>query len=203
MSSTAEVPVLEEYNEKFLTIENHIYARQAIIQHIQSALSILEKENPSRIIVIGGECAVSLAPFKYMIEKYGSDNIGMIWFDAHPDITVPDDLQECDRGFSEMPVSHIMGLKGCDPEIMKFFSEKGNLKPSNFAHIGLRVLNQTQEQRIKDLNLRGFKPEEFRSNPEKLDEWIKQTKCKKFLVHLDLDVLDPEDLYCSVAHYPN
>ena len=28
-------------------------------------------------------------------------------------------------------------------------------------------------------------------------------KCKKFLVHLDLDVLDPEDLYCAVAHDPN
>lgn len=43
----------------------------------------------------------------------------MIWFDAHPDITIPEDIED-GRGFSEMPVSHIMGLKGCDPEILKW-----------------------------------------------------------------------------------
>lgn len=45
---------------------------------------------------------------------------------SHPDITIPTDLTGLDRGFSEMPVSHIMGLKGCDTEIMIFFNEKGN-----------------------------------------------------------------------------
>ena len=58
-----------------------------------------------------------------------------------------------------MPVSHIMGLKGCDTEILKFFNEKGNLKPSNFLHVVLRVLNEVQKQRIKELNLKNVSSE--------------------------------------------
>lgn len=123
----------------------------------------------------------------------------MIWFDAHPDITIPEDIED-GRGFSEMPVSHIMGLKGCDPEILKW---ERKFKPSNFFHVGLRVLNEIQTKRIKELNLQNISCEEFRTNPKKLEELIKQTKCSKFVVHLDLDVLDPEDLYCAVAHDPN
>lgn len=55
----------------------------------------------------------------------------------------------------------------------------------------------------KLVDLKNISSEEFRSNPSQLDDWIKQTKCSKFVVHLDLDVLDPEDLYCAVAHDPN
>lgn len=200
--STAEVPVTSEYDEKTLAIENHIFARQAIIKQASSALSILEDKNPSRIIVIGGECAVSLAPFKYIINKYGSDNVGMIWFDAHPDITIPEDIQD-GRGFSEMPVSHIMGLKGCDPEIMKIFDGKGNLNPSKFTYVGLRWLQPVHELKIKELNLHNITVEDCRKNPEKIEDWIKQSKCSKFVVHLDLDVLEPSDLFCAACADPN
>lgn len=67
-----------------------------------------------------------------------------------------------------MPVSHIMGLKGCDPEIMKIFNEKGNLDPSKFAYVGLRSVQPIHEQRIKQLNLPNFSVEGFRANPEKI-----------------------------------
>lgn len=200
---TAEVPITQEFDGETFGIENHIYRRQDIIKDNQNALSILKEKNPERVIVIGGTCAVSLTPFKYMIEKYGSDNVGMIWFDAHPDILVPDDLNDIDRGFSEMPVSHIMGLKGCDPEIMKIFDGKGNLNPSKFTYVGLRWLQPVHELKIKELNLHNITVEDCRKNPEKIEDWIKQSKCSKFVVHLDLDVLEPSDLFCAACADPN
>lgn len=147
------------------------------------------KKNPQRVIVIGGECSVSLAPFKYMINKYGSDNVAMIWIDAHPDLTLPGDPGENAIAFHEMPVSHILNLKGCDSEIMKMMPNNGNLKMKNHLYLGLRAYSETAGNRVKELNLEKLSPDEFRSNPEKLNEFIKKSGCSKVVVHLDLDVL--------------
>lgn len=38
---------------------------------------------------------------------------------------------------------------------------------------------------------------------KKFDEWIKQSNCSKFVVQFDLDVLDPDDLYCAACADPN
>ena len=50
---------------------------------------MIERENPDKIITIGGNCIVSLAPFDYLHGKYG--DTGIIWLDAHPDVSTPQD----------------------------------------------------------------------------------------------------------------
>ena len=50
---------------------------------------MIERENPDKIITIGGNCIVSLAPFDYLHGKYG--NTGIIWLDAHLDVSTPQD----------------------------------------------------------------------------------------------------------------
>lgn len=200
---TAEVKISTEYSEKALAIENHIYAYQTIKNQLTNAMSILKEKDPKRVIVIGGECSVSVAPFKYMIDKYGPDNVAMIWIDAHPDLILPGNGEENRQGFHEMPIPHIMGLKGCDENIMKILPANGNLKPSNHLYVGLHIIGDIETNRIKEFNLQKMSPEDFRSNPEKLNEWIKKTGCSKVVVHLDLDVLEPSDLFCAVGKEPN
>lgn len=201
--ATAEVSISKEHNEAALAIEDHIYAKRTIMKQLQSAISILNDKNPERVIVIGGECAVSVAPFKYMINKYGADDVAMIWIDAHPDLIVPGDGTESRQGFHEMPISHIMGLKGTDKDILNILPQKGNLKPQNLLYVGLRVIGDIETKRMNELKLQKLSPEEFRASPQKLNEFIQKTKCKKVVVHLDLDVLDPEELFCAVGRVPN
>lgn len=179
------------------------FMNQTIKKHLSSALSILKEKDPQRVIVIGGECSVSLAPFKYMINKYGSDNVAMIWIDAHPDLTLPGDPGENAIAFHEMPVSHILNLKGCDEGIMKMMPENGNLKLKNHLYLGLRASSEAAANRIKEFNLEKLTPEEFRAHPNKLNEFIKKSGCSKVIVHLDLDVLEPSDLYCAVGKDAN
>ena len=52
---------------------------------IRSAMEILEQEKPDKIITIGGNCIVSQASFDYLHGLY--DNLGIIWIDAHPDVS--------------------------------------------------------------------------------------------------------------------
>ena len=62
-----------------------IYGKNEVISGIKNAIEKIEKENPDKIITIGGNCIVSLAPFDYLHGKY--DNVGIIWIDAHPDVS--------------------------------------------------------------------------------------------------------------------
>ena len=81
------VPVSADIDRKE---KNGILDYDVILKQTKSAIDILNKENPSKIAVLGGECSVSVAPFTYLAEKYKNDVV-MIWIDAHPDITLPSD----------------------------------------------------------------------------------------------------------------
>lgn len=54
--------------EKVIT--NGIYAQEDVLSGIRDAQEKLAKENPDRVITIGGNCMVSLAPFDYLHGKY-------------------------------------------------------------------------------------------------------------------------------------
>lgn len=76
------VPITPPNSDK-KAISGGIYARNEVESGIKNAINLLERENPDKIITIGGNCIVSLAPFDYLNGKY--EDVGVIWLDAHPD----------------------------------------------------------------------------------------------------------------------
>ena len=70
-------------------VSGGIYAREEIVAGIRDAMAKLESESPDRIITVGGDCLVSLAPFDYLHGKSG--RTGIIWIDVHPDVSTPAD----------------------------------------------------------------------------------------------------------------
>ncbi len=76
-------------NGKEHEIIDGIYGKDEVIKGIQSAMEIINDEKPDKIITIGGNCIVSQAPFDYLNGIY--DNIGIIWIDAHPDVSTVKD----------------------------------------------------------------------------------------------------------------
>ena len=54
------------------TVKNGIYAEDEVLAGIQDAQNKLAAEKPDRIITIGGNCMVSLAPFDYLHGIYGN-----------------------------------------------------------------------------------------------------------------------------------
>ena len=68
-------------------VTDGIYGKSEVVAGIEKALKVLQEAKPDRIITIGGNCLVSLAPFDYLHGLY--KNPGIIWIDAHPDVSVP------------------------------------------------------------------------------------------------------------------
>lgn len=56
-------------------------------------------------MTLGGECSVSVPVFTYLADKY-SDDVVVVWVDAHPDITLPGDDY---TGYHAMALTAIMG----------------------------------------------------------------------------------------------
>ena len=90
-SDEIEVPVSENFTENY--IKNKINNPDIIIKQLEIAYSILEIKNPDKIITIGGDCSVSQSSFDYLHGKYKNKKIGILWIDAHPDISTPNDFE--------------------------------------------------------------------------------------------------------------
>ena len=71
--STIKVDILPpDGKEKQIT--NGIYAEEEVLAGIKNAQEKLSEEKPDRVITMGGNCIVSLAPFDYLHGIY--ENVG-------------------------------------------------------------------------------------------------------------------------------
>ena len=167
-------------NDKEKPITNGISDEKEVLNGIKDAQNKIESEKPDKIITIGGNCIVSLAPFDYLHGMY--KNVGIIWIDAHPDVTTLKD------GY---PYAHAMvlgSLMGHGASQISAQMKNNKFKSDEILYVGLQPLHDYQEKFLKDVGV-NFKiqDKEFVSNDE-IKTYVK--KFDHILVHLDIDVLD-------------
>ena len=71
------VPVPEPKPGETLAVENGILGRAALVRQARAARQAIEKHRPDRIVTLGGDCLVDLAPIAYLNERYGG-NLGVL-----------------------------------------------------------------------------------------------------------------------------
>jgi arginase len=191
--ASAEAPIFLEYNEE--GAENNISRRNAIVKQTKSAFEILTQHNPERIVTLGGECSVSVAPFTYLANKYRND-VALVWIDTHPDINIPGDEY---TGYHAMALTACIGMG--DEEIINSLPAK--FDPSKVLIAGLHQMDKDQEKRMPELGIKSFSPENIRNNPDTILNWLNETEASKVVIHFDLDVLDPNEMLAAVGREPN
>ncbi|MFC6322405.1 arginase family protein [Companilactobacillus baiquanensis] len=108
-----QVPVVApQKDQPKLKVESGVTAKSTVLDNVHQAQKIVDAEQPNRIITLGGNCMVSQVPFSYLHDKYG-DDVGIIWIDAHPDISNP----QIFSNEHAMILANLMG-KG-DPDLSK------------------------------------------------------------------------------------
>ena len=192
---TIEVPVSLDIKNR--EIKNGIMDYDFIVSQTKNALDILNKNNPDKIITFGGECSVSVVPFTYLNKKYDND-VALIWIDAHPDITLPEDNTYA--GYHAMAVSACMG--NVDKEISSILPSK--ISSDKILFVGLRDWERDEiKKRQEEYGINHFAPEDTSSSSEIIIEWLKKSNASKVLIHFDLDVLDPNEIIAAVGVSPN
>lgn len=174
-----KVNVTPPNGEKYEIIDG-IYAKDTIFGNIRQAMDLIADAHPDKIITIGGDCIVSQAPFDYLHGVY--DNLGIIWIDAHPDVSTTED------GY---PNAHAMVLGSLmgqgEPSLSNLMKNK-KFKANEILYVGLQELHDYQERFLQNANI------DYQVQTEKFisDDVIVNFahQFDHILIHLDIDVLD-------------
>lgn len=176
-----EVPVHAPSEER-LPVIDQIVDKTHLLEQADAARSIIDRHQPDRLIVLGGDCLVDLAPFAYLSEKYG-DDLAVLWIDTHPDILLPGEWKNAHA----MVLGNLLGIG--DPDFVARVPSP--LSPSQVMYAGLHDTLPHETSRIAEMGLRHASPSELRTSSAPVLDWLKETKPKYLAIHLDLDVLDP------------
>lgn len=193
-NKTITVPVSEDTNR---AEENGILSYRPILKQNDAALQILKNESPDKIVVLGGECSVSVVPFTYLAQKYEND-VAMVWIDAHPDITLPQDRTY--NGYHAMAVTAIMG-KG-DEKLVSSLPAK--IDSRRILFVGLRDWERQQiKDRQAEYGIKHLSSQEVAEESTKVLDWLKSTGAKHVVIHFDMDVLEPSEIIPAVGVVPD
>lgn len=176
-------------NGEVLRHEDGIPARQALLAQIRDARRRIDRHRPDRIVVLGGDCGVDLAPFAYLNERYDGD-LAVLWVDAHSDLYTKEVFPNAH--------AHVLGtlLGEGDAEFLAMVKRpirSGHAMIAGWRRMPERMsaLRAVDEAVCERRHLRTVGPEDLATTSEPVLSWLRSTGAKHVAVHLDLDVLDP------------
>lgn len=167
-------------NSKEKAVTNGIYAEKEVLLGIRDAQEKISKENPDRIITIGGNCMVSLAPFDYLHGKY--KKVGIIWIDAHPDVSTLND------GYPNAHAMVLGSLLGYGAAQLTREIKNSLFKPDEIFYIGLQPLHDYQEKYLDDMGVKYKVQDQTFVSSSEIKSFI--GRFDHILIHFDIDVLD-------------
>lgn len=186
-----EVPVdLNPNIEK----EQDIIARSTLLQQARSAKRLIRKHKPERIVVLGGDCSVELAPFSYLNEKYDGDVV-LLWVDAHPDVSIPEDFEN----HHAHVLANLLGVGDQEfvAEIPRLFN------PEQVLYVGLNdMMDALSSEPMKYMKLDIVGPDEIKQDSSKVLQLLAEKKPSKIIIHFDLDVLNMKEFRSLLVAYP-
>lgn len=181
------VPVDESTTEPQAEVDG-ITAKPQIIRQLNDAATLIEKHDPDSIVVFGGDCLVSLAPFSHLLNKYG-DKLGVLWIDSHPDVQTAKQYPNAH--------AHVLGaLIGTgDKDLVAHVATR--LNPSKIMIAGIHDPLTYEAEYLARHNIATIGPDQVKNDGKEVLEWIDRESIEYLAIHLDLDVLDPS-LFRSV-----
>lgn len=188
-----EVPV-EPWTGAEPVKEGGVFYRREILRQIRAAGNIIEAYAPDRIITFGGDCLISQAPFSYLNERYAG-KLGIIWIDAHPDVTTPEDFDHAHA----MVLGNLLG--GGEPlmaaEVKKHYNAEQVLL------VGVDGVFPHEREAIDRYGIRTIPSRDMTGSGDAVTRWIRDKGFERVAIHLDLDVLDPSVFRSLLFSNPN
>lgn len=163
-------------------LDQGIKWRDALLAQARAARAAIERHDPDRIVTLGGDCLVDLAPIAYLGRKYG-DGLGVLWIDAHPDVMSAVEFLHAHAHVLAM----LLGRGDAD-----FTAEVPvKLAAPRVMIAGMQGWNQTEGPILKELGLRHIPAADLAETSQPVLDWIAREGITHLAVHFDLDVLDP------------
>ena len=175
-----------------LPIENNIVGYDILRKQMEQVFRKLEADQPDKLFTIGGGCDADFPTIAYMNQKYIA-NLKILYFDAHGDINSPEESKS--KLFYGMPLRCL--IEGSDGFV--FPMVHCGIKPEQIIHIGARELDDAEVQFMNKNGIKRIAADELEATDFKkiiADD-------EKTYIHLDLDVLKPQEFSHVPLPVPN
>ena len=182
--SFTQIPSSSTYS---LAADKNILGYSQIFSQLLDACKVIQTHIPERILTIGGDCGVEIAPVSFLNKKH-AQALTVIWLDAHGDLNTPSSSPSAH--FHGMPLRVLLG-EGDVSLVNQAFS---TLRPEQVFLIGARELDPPEKSFIQQNELSVFSAEAINNGDvDCLFSMLDKTGFDKLYIHLDLDVIDPEE----------
>lgn len=171
-----------------------IESREAVRESLEAAQAAIARHDVEGILTLGGECSVSVAPFAALAERYGED-LAVVWIDAHPDTDTPATGYD---GYHAMAASLLMGHG--DQEFLDLLP--ATVPAERFAFAGLHAGEDDALANVAAWGPEVLGPDALRESSAPLLEWLARTGASRVAIHLDVDVVDSEELVLGLGQVP-
>lgn len=172
-----------------------VEAKAVILEQLAGALEVIRRHDPARIVTVGGECSVSVAPFSELARRYG-DDLAIVWIDAHPDVGTPESEYP---GYHAMAVATLTGHG--DPDVQELLP--ATVSPDRVALVGLHSWADDDFPNIAEWGIQSFGPDELRESAQPLLDWIAATGCSRVAIHFDVDAVDSNEIVLGLGIEPD
>lgn len=163
-------------------LDRGIKSRTALLSLARAARAAIEKHRPDRIVMLGGDCLVDLAPIAYLNCKY-QGTLGVLWIDAHPDVMSAAE-------FSHAHAHVLAMLLGRGDEA--FVAEVPvKLDPARVMIAGMSAWTAVEGEILGQLGVRHTPAADIADSSQPILDWIEREEIAHLAIHFDLDVLDP------------
>ncbi|GGH47753.1 arginase family protein [Microbacterium album] len=171
--------------------------RASSLLRTQDAIRSALADVPSPAIVVGGDCAVSVAAIGHALEQ-GPEPIldpgvaagpsepepmAVVWFDAHGDLHTP--TTSPTRAFAGMALRAVLG-EGAPGLALP----RGAVAARDVVLAGVRMLDPEEDELLARSAITTLAPADL-SRPEALADAVAATGARRVYIHVDLDVIDP------------
>lgn len=171
-------------------VTNGIENRPIVLEQLSNAIAALQAEQPKRVLTLGGDCAVSVAPFSYLADQYGSD-FAVLWIDSHPDVGTPHSDYP---GYHAMAVSALLGKVDAD------FTEQlpTILKPEQIISVGLHSWTPDDYPNLAAWGIETFDPQAS-SDPSTIIAALRARGVHNIAIHFDVDTIDAQEIVLGLG----
>jgi arginase len=189
---TGAVPVAMD--DTGLELREGIEAKEVIVAQLARAFEVIRRHDPARIVTLGGECAVSVAPFAELARRYG-DDLAIVWIDSNPDVGTPASRYP---GFHAMAVAALTGHG--HPDVLELLP--ATVSADRVASVGLHAWAEDDIGNAAQWGIGSFSPDDLRTTTQPLLDWLATTGCSRVAVHFDVDTVDSNEIVLGLGAEP-
>jgi arginase len=150
--------------------------------------------NGELTLVLGGDCTVGIGTVAGHVA--GGERVGLLYFDTHADLNVPDSVRE--GALDWMGMAHMLGEPGARTELVEAGDRAPLLEPDQVVLFAWGP-EQATEHETAAIGRRGIATvpvDEVAADPEAAAARalaLLEPRCDRLLVHFDVDVVDFTD----------